>query len=74
MGAIMSLETGNDLDLAYRPFERVTEPRYQPEYLMHNGQQRLTSLYLATSCDKPVNTTTERGEQTERFYYLDVNI
>lgn len=44
----------------------------KPEYLILDGQQRMTSLYLAMSSGKPVPTTTSKGKEIERYYYLDI--
>ncbi len=53
--------------------EGADEPgREKPEHLILDGQQRLTSLYLAIQFGKPVPTKTSKGEEIERFYYLDM--
>ncbi len=44
----------------------------KPEYLILDGQQRMTSLYLAILSGQPVPTTTNKGKDIERFYYLDI--
>ena len=44
----------------------------KPEYLILDGQQRMTSLYLAISSDQAVPTTTNKGKEIQRFYYLDI--
>lgn len=43
MGALMRLQTGNaDVHFKYRPFEGVSSPANEPEFLILDGQQRLT--------------------------------
>ena len=74
MGAIMRLEYGNEnVKFQYRTIEGVTGVNTVPDYLVLDGQQRLTSMYRATCCKEPVDTTTEKGKNIKRFYYLDIN-
>ncbi|MFO0757496.1 MAG: DUF262 domain-containing protein [Byssovorax sp.] len=75
IGAAMLMETGGDgAAFAPRPLEGVTlpEPPPRPERLILDGQQRLTSLYLALRSGKPVVTHNEKNEPLERVYYLDI--
>jgi hypothetical protein len=71
IGAVMLLETGNPtVKFKPRPFEgAAVPPRVQPDQLVLDGQQRLTSLYLAIRSGKPVPVRTERKP---RVYYLDM--
>ena len=74
MGAIMRLAYGNaNIKFKYRTIEGVAVTGVVPDYLVLDGQQRLTSMYRSTYCKKPVNTTTEKGKNIKRFYYLDIN-
>ena len=74
IGAVMVLGTGGDgANFLPRPFAGVQiEPQETPDTLVLDGQQRLTSLYLALMSDKPVSTRTTRGQETKRLYYLDM--
>lgn len=74
IGAFMMLETGNrDVRFHPRPVEGVelTEP-VQPERLILDGQQRLTSLFQALMLGKPVETRDHRGNTIRRWYYMDM--
>ena len=74
MGAIMRLTYGNEnVRFKYRTIEGVSVQGVVPDYLVLDGQQRLTSMYRATCCKEPVNTTTEKGKNIKRYYYLDIN-
>ncbi len=74
MGAIMRLTYGNEnVRFKYRTIEGVTALGVVPDYLILDGQQRLTSMYRATCSKEPVDTTTEKGKNIKRFYYLDIN-
>lgn len=74
MGAIMRLAYGNEnIKFKYRTIEGVkVNDDVIPEYLILDGQQRLTSMYRAACCKEPVTTTTEKGKDIKRFYYLDI--
>lgn len=73
MGAIMRLEYGNEnVRFKYRTIEGVTVTGVTPEFLILDGQQRLTSMYRATCCKEPVETMTEKGKKIKRYYYLDI--
>ena len=39
-----------------------------------DGQQRLTSMFLALKSGRAVNTTTEKGVDIERIYFLDMKL
>lgn len=74
IGTIMMLRTGGDqVRFKHRPLEGVVLPNHQPaERLILDGQQRLTSLYQALMLDRPVSTRDERGEEVQRWYYIDM--
>ncbi|MFC1851361.1 DUF262 domain-containing protein [candidate division CSSED10-310 bacterium] len=74
IGAVMLLQTGGDgVQFHPRPIQGVTvQNDLKPEYLILDGQQRMTSLYLAMSSGQPVPTTTNKGKEIERYYYLDI--
>ena len=74
IGAVMLLETGSDT-VRFKP--RLVEGAAlhdppHPDRLILDGQQRLTSLYLALQSGKPIPTRTEKGQEIERVYYLDM--
>ena len=74
IGAVMMLQTGNP-DVRFKPrlVEGVifTEPP-EPERLILDGQQRLTSLFLALLSGLPVGTRDQRDKPIKRWYYLDI--
>ena len=74
MGAIMRLEYGNaEVRFKYRTIEGVKVSGVIPDYLVLDGQQRLTSMYRATCSKDAVLTRTDKGKEIKRFYYLDIN-
>jgi hypothetical protein len=73
MGAIMRLECGNEnVKFKYRPIEGVMNVAVAPDYLILDGQQRLTSMYRTTCSTDAVLTKTDKGKEIKRFYYLDM--
>jgi hypothetical protein len=73
MGAIMRLECGNEnVKFKYRPIEGVKNVTVAPDYLILDGQQRLTSMYRTTCSTDAVLTKTDKGKKIKRFYYLDM--
>jgi hypothetical protein len=74
IGAIMLLETGgNGIRLKPRLVQGVTVPDdTEPTSLILDGQQRLTSLYLALGTVEAVQTRSEKGVDIQRYYYLDI--
>ena len=74
MGAIMRLTYGNEnVRFKCRTFEGVNISNIQPEYLVLDGQQRLTSMYRTACSKEPVDTKTEKGKTIKRYYYFDIN-
>lgn len=72
IGAVMFLEAGG-VPFKPRLFEGVTlQPAPTPRTLVLDGQQRLTSMYLALRSGKPVKTKTEKGEEIHRVYFFDM--
>ncbi len=72
IGAVMFLEAGG-VPFKPRLFEGVSLPTAPvPKMLVLDGQQRLTSMYLALRSGKPVKTRTEKGAEVHRVYFLDM--
>ena len=72
IGALMLMETGGD-NVRFKPrlvegVELDSPPN--PDQLILDGQQRLTSLYLSLLTSKPVKTTNDKKDDIERLYYL----
>ena len=73
IGALMTLETGGDTKFHPRPVEGVTLPNgVEPDLLVLDGQQRLTSLFQATTYGKVVITKNIRKQPIKRWFYFDM--
>ncbi|MXW03414.1 MAG: DUF262 domain-containing protein [Holophagales bacterium] len=75
IGAVMTLRTGNpDVRFRSRPLEGVRLDReVDPEVLLLDGQQRMTSLFFALVSKEPVETRDDRGRKLRRHYYVDID-
>ena len=74
VGAVMLLEAGGEARFQVRPIENLIFPGKvpEPERLILDGQQRLTTLTQVLALDVPVKTFDEKGKQIDRFYYIDI--
>ncbi len=74
VGAAMFLEYGNkSIHFKHKPIEGSdASAGIEPDELILDGQQRLTSLYNALYSKNPVRTKTDKGKEIDRFYYLDI--
>ena len=74
VGAAMFLEYGKEsIHFKHKPIEgSPADQTVEPDELILDGQQRLTSLYNALYSRNPVHTRTDKGKDIERYYYLDI--
>lgn len=75
VGAVMLLETGGEVRFQTRPVEGVEDlidATVQPQKLILDGQQRLTTLTQAIALTSPVKTRTSKGKSIQRHYYFDI--
>ena len=73
MGVIMRLQYGNEsIKFKYRTIEGVKAAGVTPDFLVLDGQQRLTSMFRATFSPDPVTTKTDKKKEIQRYYYLDM--
>lgn len=76
MGVIMILETGGD-ETRFKPRPisgAAVDGDKEPDHLLLDGQQRMTSLFQALGSGRPVETTDSRKKRLRRWYYLDVDL
>ena len=76
LGVVMLLKTGND-QIRFKP--RAVEgsdipPGTPAEFLLLDGQQRLTSLTQALTGDGVVDTMDSRGKKMRRRYFVDIDL
>lgn len=75
VGAVMLLDTGGQVRFQVRPVEGVTFTGAipDPEKLILDGQQRLTSLTQVLALAAPVRTFDEKGKPIHRYYYINIH-
>ena len=76
MGALMTLKSkiGEGVIFAKRPIEGtpVAAAAIQPEQLLLDGQQRMTSLYQSCMRSQVVSTITAKKRLVKRWFYIDI--
>ncbi len=74
IGAIMLLQTSAETTtLKRRMLQGVADTVSQPvERLILDGQQRLTSLFLALRATEAVETVDSKNKAIRRWYYIDI--
>jgi hypothetical protein len=74
VGALMSLDTGGPVNFKPRPVEGAPAETkdVDPQSLLLDGQQRMTSLYQVTLRGKVVETVTPKNKKVKRWFYLDI--
>jgi len=74
VGALMTLDTGGDVNFKPRPVEGapVGAKDVKPLSLLLDGQQRMTSLYQVTMRGKVVETVTPKKKKVKRWFYIDI--
>ena len=72
IGALLTLETGGDIQFRPRLLAGVPSQNVDPDELLLDGQQRMTSLFQATFDKQPVRTRSARGTEVDRYYYFSM--
>lgn len=76
IGAVMMMQTGNtDVRFKTRLVEgaKLSGRKPDPDCLILDGQQRLTSLFQALFLGEPVSTKDSRNTPITRWYYIDID-
>lgn len=72
VGALLTLKTGGAVHFQPRMVEGASPAGRDPEELLLDGQQRVTSLYQALLRDAPVDTRTSKGKKREVYFYINI--
>jgi hypothetical protein len=74
VGALMTLETGGDVNFKPRAVEGapIEANKFKPQSLLLDGQQRMTSMYQVTMRGKVVETVTPKKKKVKRWFYIDI--
>lgn len=74
IGALMTLATGGEVNFKPRTIEGASKNNMNviPEFLLLDGQQRMTSLYQVTLRGEVVKTITPKNKKVSRWFYIDI--
>lgn len=72
VGALLTLEVGGDIRFKPRGIAGTAPEKIEPEVLLLDGQQRMTSLYQTVFSIKAAKVRTAKGKAVNRFFYLDI--
>ena len=73
IGAVMLLQAGSpDLRFTTSPILGARSSATEPEWLLLDGQRRITALYQALASGQAVQIHEDPEEPTSRWYYLDI--
>ena len=74
VGALLLLERGGEVDFQPRPIEGVMLDRStEPDLLLLDGQQRMTSLYQVLWSPRPAFLKNAKGQKVERHLFLHID-
>ncbi|WP_298607261.1 DUF262 domain-containing protein [uncultured Thiothrix sp.] len=74
VGALMTLDSGGEVNFKPRPVEGTPQEAKltEPQSLLLDGQQRMTSLYQVTLRGKVIETITPKNKKVKRWFYIDI--
>jgi hypothetical protein len=72
VGALLTLKRGGEVDFKPRGIDGTNVVGVEPEELLLDGQQRMTSLFKALYCSDPAIVNDARDKRVARFFYLDI--
>jgi hypothetical protein len=74
IGTLMLLQTGNpDVRFKARSVAGAPSSSSEPERMLLDGQQRMTSLYQALASGEVVQTQDDHKKPIKRWYYIDIH-
>ena len=73
VGALLTLERGGSIEFKPRGIEGTSVETVEPEHLLLDGQQRMTSLYKTIYSKEPARVRTAKGQVVERYFYLSID-
>jgi hypothetical protein len=72
VGALLTLERGGEVNFKPRGLEGTNVQGIQPETLLLDGQQRITSLYQTLYSERPALMDRGHGTYAKRHFFLDI--
>lgn len=72
VGALLMLERGGSIAFKPRGIEGTKVEAIEPELLLLDGQQRMTSLYKTIFSKEAARVRTAKGQVVERHFYINI--
>jgi hypothetical protein len=72
IGAILTLQTGGEVKFKPRALETAPSTGRDPETLLLDGQQRMTTCFQVFRSQTPVKTQNSKGKPLSVFYFMDM--
>ncbi|MES5045636.1 DUF262 domain-containing protein [Rhizobium nepotum] len=72
VGALLILERGGEVDFKPRGVEGTALAGVEPELLLLDGQQRMTSLFQSLFSTTPAKVKDAKGNVNPRLFYMDM--
>lgn len=72
VGALLTLERGGSVEFKPRGIESTNVEGVEPEFLLLDGQQRMTSLYKTIYAKEAARVRTPKGQIVERHFYVNI--
>lgn len=72
VGALLTLKRGGEVDFKPRGIHGTDVANVEPDELLLDGQQRMTSLFKSLYSRDPADIITVRDRREKRFFYLDI--
>lgn len=74
VGALLTLDRGGSVEFKPRGIEGTSVEGIEPETLLLDGQQRMTSLFKTVLSKQPARVRTPKASLVDRFFYIDVEM
>ena len=72
VGALLMLERDGEVEFQPRPIEGTEVRRAQPDLLLLDVLQRMTSLYQVLWSERPVQVKDGKGQRVARHFFIDM--
>lgn len=74
VGALLTLQAGGEVKFAQRLIEGAPKENEKrvPDVFLLDGQQRITSLYQMAMRSEVIQTTNDKKQRIERWYFIDM--
>lgn len=74
VGALLTLKTGGEVHFQPRMVEGAAAVQREPDELLLDGQQRVTSLFQALVREAPVDTRNSKGKKRKVYFYFNIDL